>query len=238
MPTTPTTPSMDPMEPTDPAQPTRQSSGAARSPRFRVRGTGRLLWAALRALLVLTLVCGVLYPLAVTGVAQGLFSHQANGSPVRVEGKEAGSELIGQSWNTRQGKGGSRPDPKWFQGRPSASDYDPRATGSSQLGASDPRLVKAVRTARERVAAFNHVPVERVPKDAVTGSSSALDPHISPAYAALQVDRVAEANGLSAEAVRALVDRCTEGRTAGFLGQPHVNVLRLNLAVREAARHG
>ena len=196
-----------------------------------VRRTGRLGWAALRALLVLTLVTGVLYPLAVTGVTQVAFHDKANGSPVRAgsSGEVVGSSLIGQSWH---GPGTDEPDPRWFQGRPSHSGYDPRASGSSQLGASDPRLVKSVREAREAVAEFNGVPVSRVPKDAVTGSGSALDPHISPSYARLQVERVARANGLSPAVVRRLVDQHTQGRTAGFLGGPRVNVLELNVALR------
>ncbi|GAA2625874.1 potassium-transporting ATPase subunit KdpC [Streptomyces axinellae] len=197
-----------------------------------VRNSGRVLWAALRALLVLTVICGVLYPLAVTGVAQAAFHDQANGSPVRAGGKEVGSSLIGQSWNR---PGSHKPDPRYFQGRPSHSGYDPRATGSSQLGADDPRLVKAVREARHQVARFNGVPESQVPKDAVTGSSSAIDPHISAGYARIQVARVARENGLAPGAVRELVAAHTDGRAAGFLGAPHVNVLELNVAVREAA---
>jgi K+-transporting ATPase ATPase C chain len=211
----------------------RSSGGRPPYPRnTSVRNTGRVVWAAFRALLVLTVVCGVIYPLAVTGVAQAAFHDKANGSPVRADGKEVGSSLIGQSWDR---PGSDRPDPRYFQGRPSHSGYDPRATGSSQLGADDPRLVKAVREARHEVARFNGVPESAVPKDAVTGSSSAIDPHISPDYADLQVARVARENGLPAKTVRELADAHTEGRTAGFLGQPHVNVLELNLAVREAA---
>lgn len=198
-----------------------------------VRSTARLGWAALRALLVLSLVTGVLYPLAVTGIAQAAFHDKANGSVVQDNGKDVGSTLIGQSWN-KGGKDG-KPDPKWFQGRPSNSAYDPQTTGSSQLGASDPTLVKTVRAAKQQVARFNGVPESEVPKDAVTGSSSAIDPHISPAYAELQADRVARANGLSDAAVHRLVDRHAKSRTAGFLGEPHVNVLELNLAVKRLA---
>ncbi|MEI7033632.1 potassium-transporting ATPase subunit KdpC [Streptomyces pratensis] len=192
--------------------------------------TGRLAWAALRMLLVLTLMTGVAYPLAVTGMAQGLFPAHANGSIVSVDGKEAGSALIGQTWNL---EGTDRPDPRWFQPRPSNSGYDPLATGSGQLGASDARLTEAVGDARRRVAAFNGVPESAVPKDAVTGSASAIDPHISPAYAKIQVARVAETRGLTPGQVDRLVDDHTAGRTAGFLGQPHVDVLRLNLALRD-----
>lgn len=130
--------------------------------------TIRLLWAGLRMLLVLTVVTGILYPLAVTGVAQALFNDKANGSEIKSEGKVVGSGLIGQSWNI---KGTDKPDPKWFQPRPSNSNYDPLATGSSQLGASDPTLKKAVEDAKKQVAAFNEVPESEVPKDAVTGSA-------------------------------------------------------------------
>lgn len=199
-----------------------------------VANTGRLAWAALRMLLVLTVVTGVLYPLAVTGIAQGLFNDKANGSIVKVDGQEVGSELIGQTWNI---KGTDEPDPKWFQPRPSNSGYDPLATGSSQLGASDATLVKVVGDAKKAVAAFNGVPESEVPKDAVTGSASAIDPHISPEYADIQIKRVAKANGLSEQQVAKLVDEHIEGRTAGFLGEPHVDVLKLNLALKELAAH-
>ncbi|WP_369208657.1 potassium-transporting ATPase subunit KdpC [Streptomyces sp. PU-14G] len=189
------------------------------------RRAGRLAWAACRALLALTVVCGVLYPLAVTGVAQAAFPDRADGSPVRADGREVGSALVGQHWSGRA----------WFHGRPSHSDYDPRATGSGQLGASDPRLVRTVRETRREVADYNGVPVTAVPPDAVTGSGSAIDPHISPEYARIQTARVARANHLTPGSVRKLVDAHTEGRDLGFLGEPRVNVLKLNVAVREAA---
>ncbi|WP_103507601.1 potassium-transporting ATPase subunit KdpC [Streptomyces sp. SM13] len=205
-----------------------------------VANTGRLAWAALRMLLVLTVVTGILYPLAVTGVAQGLFHDKANGSIVKVEGEEVGSELIGQTWdlpkkNPDDESEVARPDPKWFQPRPSNSGYDPLSTGSSQLGASDPTLTKLVGDTKKAVAAFNGVPESEVPKDAVTGSASAIDPHISPEYAEIQTNRVAQANGLTGQQVAKLVEEHTECRTAGFLGEPHVNVLTLNLALRDLA---
>ncbi|MEU9125457.1 potassium-transporting ATPase subunit KdpC [Streptomyces sp. NPDC048506] len=198
-----------------------------------VTSTLRLAWASLRILLVLTVVCGVIYPLVVTGIAQAAFHDKANGSEVKVDGKVVGSELIGQSWNF---KGTDKPDPKWFQGRPSNSTYDPMATGSSQLGASDPTLVKNVKAAKKQVAEFNAVPQSEVPKDAVTGSASAIDPGISPDYAEIQVKRVAEHNRLSVGQVEKLVRANTAGRSAGFLGEPAVNVLKLNIAVRELAK--
>ncbi|MFJ8112530.1 potassium-transporting ATPase subunit KdpC [Streptomyces sp. NPDC096132] len=197
-----------------------------------VTNTARMLWAALRMLLVLTVVTGLLYPLLVTGIGQALFHDKANGSMVEVDGKEVGSKLIGQSWNIQ---GTDKPDPKWFQGRPSHSGYDPLATGSGQLGASDPGLVAAVKAAKEQVAAFNGVPESEVPKDAVTGSASAIDPDISPRYADIQVNRVARANGLTVAQVQKLVENQTRGRTLGFLDQPRVNVLELNIALRALA---
>ncbi|GAA2959171.1 potassium-transporting ATPase subunit KdpC [Streptomyces argenteolus] len=205
-----------------------------------VANTGRLAWAALRMLLVLTVVTGILYPLAVTGVAQGLFHDKANGSIVKVEGEEVGSELIGQTWdlpkkNPEDENEVARPDPKWFQPRPSNSGYDPLSTGSNQLGASDPTLTKLVGDTKKAVAAFNGVPESKVPKDAVTGSASAIDPHISPKYAEIQIKRVAQANGLTEQQVAKLVEDHTEGRTGGFLGEPHVNVLTLNLALKDLA---
>ncbi|MFI8850387.1 potassium-transporting ATPase subunit KdpC [Streptomyces sp. NPDC053499] len=199
-----------------------------------VRNTIRLLWGALRALLVLTVVTGILYPLAVTGIAQAAFHDKANGSKVRADGREVGSRLIGQKWNV---PGTDRPDPKWFQPRPSHGGYDPLSTGSSQLGSSDERLLKAVRKAREQVAAFNDVPAAKVPADAVTGSASAIDPDISPAYADIQITRVARANHLVPAQVKKLVHQHTEGRDAGFLGEPRVNVLELNVALRRLAEH-
>lgn len=206
-----------------------------------VSNTARLVWAGLRMLLVLTVVTGIVYPLVVTGVAQAVFPDKANGSIVKVDGKEVGSELIGQNWNLPKKNPDdenevARPDPKWFQPRPSNSGYDPLATGSSQLGASDPTLTKTVADTKRAVAAFNGVPESEVPKDAVTGSSSAIDPHISPEYAQIQVKRVAKANGLDDEQVEKLVEDHTEGRTAGFLGEPHVNVLMLNLALKELTK--
>ncbi|WP_151483964.1 potassium-transporting ATPase subunit KdpC [Streptomyces albicerus] len=199
-----------------------------------VANTGRLAWAALRMLLVLTVVTGIIYPLVITGIGQLAFHDKANGSIVEVDGKEVGSQLIGQSWNI---KGTDKPDPKWFQGRPSNSNYDPLATGSSQLSAGNPELVKMVKAAKKQVAEFNGVPESEVPKDAVTGSASAIDPDISPKYAEIQVKRVAEANGLTATQVEELVKDHTDGRALGFMGEPRVNVLELNVALKELADH-
>ncbi|WP_371658217.1 potassium-transporting ATPase subunit KdpC [Streptomyces sp. NBC_00280] len=199
-----------------------------------VVNTGRMAWAALRMLLVLTVVTGVVYPLVVTGIGQVAFHDKANGSMTEADGRVVGSTLIGQSWNI---KGTDKPDPKWFQGRPSNSGYDPLATGSGQLGADDPTLVKNVRAAKKQVAEFNGVPESAVPVDAVTGSASAIDPDISPEYADIQAKRVAEANGLTLAQVEKLVKAHTEGRTLGFLDQPRVNVLELNIALKELAEN-
>ncbi|GHE63010.1 potassium-transporting ATPase subunit KdpC [Streptomyces capitiformicae] len=199
-----------------------------------VTNTARMLWAALRMLLVLTVVTGILYPLVVTGIGQLAFHDKANGSIVKADGKEVGSKLIGQSWNI---KGTNKPDPKWFQGRPSNSDYDPLATGSSQLSAGNPELVNMVKAAKKQVAEFNGVPESEVPADAVTGSASAIDPDISPDYADIQVKRVAEANGLTVTQVEKLVKDHTDGRALGFMGEPRVNVLELNIALKELADH-
>lgn len=197
--------------------------------------TGRMVWAALRMLLALTVVTGIVYPLVVTGIGQAAFHSKADGSLLKADGKEVGSKLIGQSWNV---KGTDKPDPKWFQPRPSNSSYDPLSTGSSQLSASNPKLVQMVDNAEKQVADFNSVPRSEVPKDAVTGSASAIDPDISPAYARIQADRVAKANGLPPAQVRKLVEDHVTGRDLGFMGEPRVNVLELNIALRDlAAKH-
>ncbi|MFC7327638.1 potassium-transporting ATPase subunit KdpC [Marinactinospora rubrisoli] len=183
--------------------------------------------AAVRFLLVMTVLLGVGYPLAVTGLAQLVFPHQANGSPVRADGRIVGSALIGQNFT----------GPEWFHPRPSAAGadgYDGAASGASNLGPNSPELRALVEERRAAVAAENGVPESAVPPDAVTASGSGLDPHISPAYAAIQVDRVAHARGLPPDTVRALVAEHTAGRPLGVLGAPGVNVLELNLALEQA----
>ena len=178
----------------------------------------RQFLAGVRVLLVLTVLLGVLYPLAVTGIAQVTMPGRANGSLVRSGDQVVGSALIGQEW----------PGPEWFHGRPDA--FDPTASGATNLGPSNERLAEAVRTAAGEVARFEQWDGP-LPADAVTGSGSGLDPHISPEYARLQAPRVAAARGLEAEQVLGLIDRVTAGRTLGFLGEPRVNVLLLNLAL-------
>ncbi|MFG2783608.1 potassium-transporting ATPase subunit C [Streptomyces prunicolor] len=212
-----------------------------------VSNTARLLWAGLRALLVLTLVTGVIYPLAVTGVAQALFSNKANGSEIKADGKVVGSSLIGQSYNLPLKKGQETPDPdlKWFQGRPANglgvnsinTQYKLILSGATNLSADSKVLVQQVKDAKAAVIKDNSVPgytvkASQVPADAVTSSGSGLDPDISPAYADLQVHRIAEKNGLSVAQVQKLVDEHTDGRTLGFIGEPTVNVLELNIALK------
>ncbi|MFC5253480.1 potassium-transporting ATPase subunit KdpC [Streptomyces nigrescens] len=213
-----------------------------------VRNTARLIGAGLRALLVLTVVCGVLYPLVVTGVAQAAFPHKANGSEVSHQGKVVGSSLIGQRYDKGKDKDGNPvPDLRYFQPRPSAglgsnkangvnTQYDLQVSGASNLGATNTDLIKAVKERRQWVSVTYGVPESEVPADAVTSSGSGLDPDISPAYAQLQAATVARRNHLPAGTVDKLVKEHTDGRTLGFLGEPRVNVLELNIALKELVR--
>ncbi|MET9159083.1 potassium-transporting ATPase subunit C [Streptomyces parvulus] len=218
-----------------------------------VTNTARLLGAGLRALLVLTLLTGVLYPLAVTGIAQGLFAGKANGSEVESNGEVVGSSLIGQAYNLplKEGQETPEPDLKWFQGRPQNglgsnsvnTQYRLILSGATNRSADNAELVQWVKDAKAAVVKDNSVPGHPVnpadvPADAVTSSGSGLDPAISPKYADLQVQRVAEKNGLPADRVRKLVDEHTEGRTLGFMGEPRVNVLELNIALKDLAAAG
>jgi K+-transporting ATPase ATPase C chain len=215
-----------------------------------VSNTVRLLWAGLRALLVLTLVTGVIYPLVVTGVAQALFNSKANGSEIKSDGKVVGSSLIGQAYNLPLKKGQETPEPdlKWFQGRPANglgsnsvnTQYKLILSGATNLSADSKVLLQQVKDAKAAVIKDNSVPgytvkASEVPADAVTSSGSGLDPNISPDYADLQVHRIAEKNGLSVAQVQKLVDEHTDGRTLGFIGEPRVNVLELNIALKELA---
>jgi K+-transporting ATPase ATPase C chain len=188
-------------------------------------------WTALRALLVFTAVLGIGYPLVVLGVGQMVAPAQANGSLVTVDGDVVGSSLIGQSFSDPDGN----PLPEWFQPRPSAagSGYDAGASSGSNLGPENPELIAAVEDRRARVAEFNGVDPDDVPADALTASASGLDPHISPEYALLQVARVAGARGLSESEVRSLVESRIQGRDLGYLGEPTVNVLELNVALAD-----
>ncbi|WP_338932285.1 potassium-transporting ATPase subunit KdpC [Streptomyces netropsis] len=210
-----------------------------------VSSTFRVVGAGLRALLVLTLVCGVIYPLVVTGVAQAAFHDKANGSEVKADGRSVGSERLGQRYDLdkKDKDGNPLPDPKFFQPRASAAgantentQYKIVVSGASNLAADSKVLLTSVEQRRADVAAFNGVSPSSVPVDALTASASGLDPDISPEYARLQAERVAKANGLPAAAVRKLVEDHTDGRVLGFMGNERVNVLKLNIALRELAK--
>ena len=189
--------------------------------------SGRQLVAAVRALLLATVVLGLVYPLLVTGFAQLVAPGRADGSLVRVDGSVVGSSLVGQAFVDAAGD----PLPQYFQSRPSASGYDGAASGGSNLGPNAAELVDLVAERRAAVASFNGVPAADVPADAVTASASGLDPGISPAYADLQVARVAADRGVPVAQVAALVVGTTHGRDLGVIGAPWVDVLALNLAL-------
>ncbi|MBK6423491.1 MAG: potassium-transporting ATPase subunit KdpC [Gemmatimonadetes bacterium] len=183
-----------------------------------------LLRPAVVSLLLLTLLTGVLYPVAVTGIGAALFPHQAAGSQLRAGDRVVGSALIGQPFS----------GPQYFWSRPSATGpvpYNGALSSGSNLGPSNPALHQAV---ADRIAALRAADPDNlapVPVDLVTASASGLDPHITPAAAEFQAARVARSRGLPVDSVRALVARYTEGRQFGILGEPRVHVLRLNLAL-------
>lgn len=184
----------------------------------------RCLRPAIVSLVLLTGLTGIVYPVVVTGIAQVIFPRQANGSLIVKDGKAVGSELIGQPFD----------DPKYFWGRPSATSPYPDNAGSSggsNLGPTNPDLQKAVQGRIDTLRAAEPGNTAPIPVDLVTTSGSGLDPDISPAAALYQVRRVAKARGLAEDAVRQLVEQHTEGRQFGVLGEPRVNVLKLNLAL-------
>jgi len=189
-----------------------------------IKDLGRQSLAGLRILIVLTVILGIAYPAAVWGVGR-VVPGQADGQTVTVDGQVVGSGLIGQNFEGDE----------WFHSRPSANEYDTLASAPTNLGPSNPDLLAAIAERRAEIAETESVDPADVPPDALTASGSGLDPQISVDYARIQVARVAEANGLSESAVRSLVSEHTEGRSLGFLGEPGVNVLRLNVAVRAAA---
>ena len=184
---------------------------------------------SLRALIFLTVLTGVAYPLVVTGIAQVAFKEQANGSLIVGEGKLMGSTLIGQPFS----------DPKYFWSRGSATSpmpYNGGSSSGSNLGPTNPALKEAIEGRVKALRAAGAPASQPVPADLATASGSGLDPHISPAAAEFQIARVAKARNASEEKIRELVQKHTEGRQFGILGEPRVNVLQLNLALDASAK--
>ncbi len=182
------------------------------------------LLPGLRMTLVMTVLTGLIYPLAVTGLSQVLFRDKANGSLITVNGQVIGSQLIGQNFTK----------PEYFQPRPSAAGndgYDATASGGSNLGPTNKKLIDRVQASAEKFRKENPDYQGDIPADLLTTSGSGLDPHISPASAEAQAERVAKARGASLDHIRALIASHTEGRDLGFLGEPRVNVLLLNLDI-------
>jgi len=177
-------------------------------------------------LVLFTVLTGIIYPLVVTGIAQTAFSHQANGSLIVKDGNSTGSELIGQPFS----------DPRYFWGRLSATapfPYNAAASSGSNYGPLNPALTEAIQARIDALKAVDPANTQPIPVDLVTSSASGLDPDISVAAALYQVPRVARYRGLTEQQVHSLVDRFTEGRQFGILGEPRVNVLKLNLALDE-----
>jgi len=184
----------------------------------------RQLRYAIGFVVLLTVLTGVIYPLTVTGLAQALFRDRANGSLISDNGEVVGSELIGQPFSA----------PRYFWGRPSATEYDAAASSGSNYGPTNPALLEAIQARIDALRAVDPDNQESIPVDLVTASGSGLDPHISIAAAQYQIPRVARYRGLSEDEVSALVDRFTESRQFGILGEPRVNVLKLDLALDES----
>jgi len=194
--------------------------------------------AAFRALLVFTVLCGLIYPFVMVGIGQVAFHDKANGSLVTYNGRVVGSGLLCQEFVDAKGN----PLPQYFQPRPSfaivsgnKNDFgcDPLYSSASNYGPTNPTQVQLIQQRQKQISAFDHVPISQIPPDAVTASGSGLDPDISPANAYMQVPRVAAARHLPVAEVRNLVTENITGRTLGFLGQPTVNVLTLNILLDE-----
>ncbi len=184
----------------------------------------RSLVVAIKMTVVLTLLTGIVYPIAMAGLGHVLFPAQADGSLIYKNGSPVGSSLIAQNFKAT----------RYFHPRPSAAGtngYDPTSSGGSNLGPTNKSFIDSVKQRTKDVVEANGVSASQVPIDMVTASGSGLDPQISPAAAEIQVERVAKARGLSADTVRALINANTQPRWAGFLGEPGVNVLELNLAL-------
>ena len=171
--------------------------------------------------IVLTVLTGIIYPLAVTGVAQTVFKKQANGSLIEKDGKVIGSEIIGQNFTK----------PEYFHPRPSQNTYDAANSGGSNLGPTNPALADRLKKDAAQFRRDNPDYTGAIPADAITASASGLDPEISPANAQAQAARVAKARGASTDTIRNLVTANTQSRDLGFLGEPRVNVLKLNMAL-------
>lgn len=188
----------------------------------------RQLLIAIKATLLLTVVTGLLYPLLVTGLAKVLFRSEASGSLIQANGHTVGSELIGQRFTK----------PEYFHGRPSAAGndgYDGLSSGGSMLGPTNQKLADRVTDDLKKFRAENPTFSGTVPADLLTASGSGLDPHVSPAAAEAQVARIAGIRKMSEEAVRQLVASNTEGRQLGILGEPRVNILKLNMALDQSS---
>lgn len=184
------------------------------------------LWPALRINIFLTILLGVGYPLIVTGISQSVFPHRANGSLITKNGQVIGSELIGQNFTK----------PEYFQPRPSAAGndgYDPTASGGSNYGPTNQKLIDRVKAAVDKFHKDNPDYHGPIPADLLTTSGSGLDPDISPASAQVQIPRVAQARGISTDQLNQLVAQYTKSPDLGLLGEPRVNVLKLNLALDE-----
>ena len=187
----------------------------------------RHLWVALRMVVLMIVLTGIIYPLFITGVAQLIFPHKANGSMVTVNGSIVGSSLIGQQFT----------QPQYFWPRPSASNYDAMDSGGSNLGPTSRTLIDRIKKdVAALITADPGLTYGKVPVDMVTTSASGLDPDITPANAYAQVARVAAARGLTEAAVRKLVRQHIAGRQFGLLGEPHVNVLLLNIALDQLSK--
>jgi K+-transporting ATPase ATPase C chain len=203
----------------------------------RLPSSVRQYIAALRLLLVFTVICGIAYPVIMWGVAQAAFKNQADGSLVTYKGQVVGSSLLCQEFVNAKGQ----PLPQYFQPRPSSAtsgasnDYgcDPGYSAASNLGPNSSTLVTDVKQRQAEIEALDHVTLSQIPPDAVTASGSGLDPDISPQYAAIQVNTVAAARHLPVSEVKALVAKNTHARDLGFLGEPGVDVLTLNIALDE-----
>ena len=193
-----------------------------------LRGTTRQYWVAIRSMIIFTVALGIVYPLVITGIGL-LAPSQANGSQLSVGGKVVGSALIGQSFTDKKGKALAQ----WFQSRPSAAGdgYDAGASSGSNQGTESPTLIKAIKDRKAAIAKSDGVDPASIPPDALTASASGLDPDISPAYALEQVNRVANARNLPVDEVTKLVNSFTTGRELGYIGDPTVNVLELNIAL-------